>query len=147
MPLDATSIARWRATAEREIARSGLHTVAITQLSRAGAGDLADARALIAALRALPSPTSGGSDASVPEAPGIDAARERREALESQLSAALGRAQARADRGRVLAERGGDVTSLVALAPYEDTVVVARAAMSSRSRSRMLDTRPRRRVP
>jgi hypothetical protein len=68
----------------------------VSQLARAGAGDLADARALT---------TSRD---------------------EFRLSAALARATARAERGRALALRGGDVTALVPLAHLDEAVALAR---------------------
>ncbi|MBI5515893.1 MAG: hypothetical protein HY909_19080 [Deltaproteobacteria bacterium] len=94
-------LSRWCANRSAAVGRPEAHLYAISELSRAGSGDLADARTALARLR-----TGGGA----PEA---------RQALLAQLSLALGRGTARARRGRSLALRGGDVTALAQLASLE----------------------------
>lgn len=79
------------------------HLLPIGQLSRAGAGDLADVRVVMARMR-----TAGSAMTT-----------ENRELLLARMSLAIGRATARARRGRELATRGGDSTALVQLAPVE----------------------------
>ncbi len=107
------ALVRWVAAVNAAVASPGAHLVAIARVGRAGAGDLADARAATARLRAAGSTL---------------APRDRGE-LASALSLALGRATARARRGRELAARGGDVTALVQLAPTEDLCAAARPVL------------------
>ncbi|MBL8604760.1 MAG: hypothetical protein JNK72_22730 [Myxococcales bacterium] len=99
----------------REWARPVAGVVVIGQLSRAGAGDLADVRAALASLDA----DAGSAD--------------RRDRLLAVASLALGRAAARARRGRDLALRGGDVTALVQLARLDERIDEVAAAARSAS--------------
>lgn len=130
------SIAAWRTRVERDVLRPNGHHVPIANMARAGSGDLADARTLSAQLGALGARARDALARLVPGAASVgdvvhevdEAARERAE-LELRLSAALGRASARADRARSLATRGGDVTSLVALARLEEVIEAARPVL------------------
>ncbi len=70
---------------------------------RAGAGDVADLRVALARLRTR-----------------RDLTTRDRDELMARVSLALGRLGARARRGRMLAARGGNVTALVQVAPYEE---------------------------
>ncbi len=88
---------------QRWAAEQRPNVVAIMELSRAGAADVADINAALIRLRA-----SGAA---------LDA--ETRGRIASQLSLALGRLAARSRRGRDLAVRGGEVTALVQMARFE----------------------------
>jgi hypothetical protein len=112
-------------------------------MARAGTGDLADARALIA--------TGAGSLAGLGTEGGVAHALRTvsiddadRESVVFRLSAALGRAWARADRGRTLALRGGDVTALVPLATLDDVTDRARSVVPIAA---MLDSHESTHVP
>lgn len=102
------SVRVWLSARDAVVARRDAHLFAIDELSRAGAGDVADVRVALARIR-----TRGDLD-------GRD-----RDALLARASLALGRLTARARRGRALASRGGDVTALAQTAPLEEL----RAAM------------------
>jgi hypothetical protein len=138
--IDEAAVTAWRARAEHDIARPGGHHVPITQMSRAGGADLSDARAALARLRALGSAVTGALGRLGPGGAGVgDAIRDveqladDRATLEAQLSAALGRAGARADRARALAARGGDVSALQTLAHLEEVLDEARAVLPVRA--------------
>jgi hypothetical protein len=96
------AVTRWRAMRDRSANRRDAHLVAIEELSRAGAGDVADVRVALAQLRTR-----------------RDLTTRDRETLLARVSLALGRLTARARRGRALATRGGNVTALVQTAPLE----------------------------
>lgn len=112
----AASVERW--LSEQSIAPVPYaHLLPIGQLSRAGSGDLADVRVVLAHFQTQPQ---------MPQA--------ARESLLAQMSLALGRATARARRGRELATRGGDSTALVQIAAVEPLTDASRALAPLRLR-------------
>ncbi len=133
--LGEAALRYWRARIERPLARSEGHLYPIAQLARAATGDLADARALLAGAVLVPDPGLRAPPAPAPPAddPTLRAFR---------LSAALGRAVARADRARVLALRGGDVTALVPVARLDDLAEAARVLVPPAASMLDSDERP-----
>ncbi len=104
------AVERWRQLRDARVNRPDAHLFAIEDLSRAGAGDVADLRVALARLRARG-----------------DLSTRDRDELTARVSLALGRLTARARRGRELAARGGNVTALVQTAPLEELRDAARA--------------------
>jgi hypothetical protein len=98
-----SAFATWRARLDHRLSTPTAHLYPVSQLARAGTGDLADARALVASRD------------------------------EFRLSAALARATARTERGRALALRGGDVTALVPMAHLDEVVAAARPIVPARA--------------
>lgn len=96
------AVERWRQLRDARANRPDAHLFAIEELSRAGAGDVADLRVALARLRTR-----------------RDLTTRDRDELTARVSLALGRLGARARRARALAARGGNVTALVQMAPYE----------------------------
>ena len=97
------AVSTWLSARNAVVARRDTHLFAIEELSRAGAGDVADVRVVLARLRTR-----------------SDLEARERDTLLARASLALGRLTARARRGRALAARGGNVTALVQTAPLEE---------------------------